>query len=127
MTDRKQVARKLANQPIMVCLVFKVPVYGIRDPLAFRRWIRMNGKSIQHNTNAVVKRRIPSPLCSFSEYSGTAAWMQEVVHCMEQLPRRPGRGGMNKEELFFDFIPSPQPSPGGRGGVNRPDGRSIRL
>jgi hypothetical protein len=43
--------------------------------------------------DADVNRRIPSP-------SG----------------RRPGRGDVNQEELFVDLIPSPQPSPWGRGG-----------
>jgi hypothetical protein len=52
----------------------------------------MYGRAIQNNINAVVKRRIPSP-------SG----------------RRPGRGDINKEELFFILSPLPSPLPVGEG------------
>jgi hypothetical protein len=75
-------------------------------------------KKISRMINAVVKRRIPSP-------SGTTAWMQEVVQCMEQLPRRPGRGDINQEELFFDFYPlSPTLSRWERGLIGRMADRS---
>ncbi len=53
------------------------------------------------------KQIIPSP-------TGTPTWMSAVEQCMEQLPRVPGRGGINTGGSFY-FIPSPQPSPGGRG------------
>jgi hypothetical protein len=69
---------------------------------------------------------------------------------MEQLPRRPGKGGTNQEEVFVESIHSPQPSrqllhaspkaptvgalpPTSMSasrwerGFNRPEGRSIRL
>ena len=73
---------------------FRVPDRGSVNPSPLGDGSGCMEKAFNIIPTRLLKRRIPSP-------SG----------------RRPGRGGGNQEEVFVESIPSPQPSPGGRGGL----------